>query len=131
MRIAHALLLVPLLVPTACGQAAASTVDSNDDFDCATTFSFFHELAKAQSSPDRQQQALFIANQWYALKWNDQHPGESAEQKNGRAAAIVSAMIKNPLDYKEVLKACSERAAADPHFINFATLMRERFPNDR
>jgi len=62
-------------------------------------------------------------NQWYALKWKDEHPGELAKQ-GGHAEEVGNALAKNLLDCTGALKTCTDRAIANPKFIRFADLMK-------
>jgi hypothetical protein len=129
MRI-HAAWLILLSALAGCARADAATVDPNDDFDCAVTFNFFHQMAKLQgNAPDKAVQGLFVFNQWYAAKWHHDHPG-TAEPKD-HALAMIGAMGKDPLAYKDALKRCTDRAAADPKFNRFADLLTERAPAAR
>ena len=62
-------------------------------------------------------------------KRDDEHANTQDPADHGDA--IIKAMIANPEAYKEPLKACTTRAAADPHFDRFARLVRQRMPDAR
>jgi hypothetical protein len=129
MRI-HATWLILAMALAGCAKANAATVDPNDDFDCAVTFDFFREMAKLRgNAPDKARQGLFVFNQWYAAKWQHDHPG-AAEPKE-HALAMVNAMGKDPSAYKDVVKSCANRAAADPKFNRFADLVTQQLPDAR
>src|SRR4051812_19212978 len=112
MRI-RATMLISVLALAGCARASAATVDPNDDFDCAATAGFFREVAKLQNdAPDKARQVLFIPYLWYGAKWDHDHPaGKDAELLNHKTA-MVTAMGKDALSYREPLKACAARAAA-------------------
>jgi len=128
MRI-HATWLIAALALAGCAKADAATVDPNNDYDCAITFRVFREVAKVQGAPDKARQGLFIMEQWYSAKWDHDHANTPDPADHGDA--IIKAMSLNPVAYKEPLKACTERAAADPHFDRFARLMQQRVPDAR
>jgi hypothetical protein len=134
MRITHVIPLLSLLALAGCSKASAATVDPNNDFDCATTFGFFREVAKLQgNAPDKARQGLFIMNQWYLAKWTHEHPGEKAKQRD-HEVAMVTAMGKDHqayLDALSALRTCTDRVSADPKFDRFARLMQERAPDAR
>ena len=128
MRI-HATCLIAALALAGCAKAAAATVDPDNDYDCAITFDFFREAAKIQGAPDHQRQALFIMNQWFAEEWHHKNPNLVATADD--EMKIVNVIARDPMSYKDVMKTCAERAAADPRFNKFAALMQQNAPDAR
>ena len=129
MRITHLIPALSVIALAGCSKADAATVDPTSDYDCAISFRVFREVAKAQAAPDKVRQGLFIMEQWYGAKWDDEHANTPDPADHGDA--IIKAMIANPEAYKDPLKACTTRAAADPHFDRFARLVRQRMPDAR
>jgi hypothetical protein len=129
MRITRLIAALSLFAVASCAKADAATVDPTRDYDCAISFRVFREVAENQAAPDKVRQGLFIMEQWYGAKWDDEHANTPDPTDHGDA--IIKAMAANPEAYKEPLKACTTRAAADPHFDRFARLMQQRMPDAR
>ena len=129
MRAKNVISLLTLFALAGCSRASAATVDPNSDYDCAISFRVVREVVKIQGAPDKARQGLFILEQWYSAKWDHDHPNTPDPKDHGNA--IIKAMAANPAAYKAPLKACTMRAAADPHFNRFASLVQQRMPDAR
>lgn len=119
---ARALSALLLLLTASCTKTAAATVDPTRDLDCATTAAFFRDAAEQSGAPADQRHALFVVNQWFASKWQAEHPTDT--NPVSEAERIVTTIQANPPNFTEVLAACTNRANADPKFAEFARLMR-------
>ena len=121
--------LISVLALAGCAKANAATVDPNSDYDCAFTFRFWGGLAKIHGASDITRQGLFVFEEWYIDKWEAEHPNAPDPRSQGRE--ILNALAVDPVMSKQAIMTCTDRAAADPAFNRFATLLSKKMPDAR
>ena len=125
MRNSKLLISLCLLTLTAAAPAAAPTVDSNNDFDCATAYKYAYRMSVAkQLEPEIQEQTLLM-NKWFTGNFDDDKlPGDKSQLVD-HFSKVLDALVNDPKGAGEILKACSARAKADPAFEPFWILHRK------
>ena len=125
MRNFNLLFPLCLLTLTAAAPPDISTVDTNNDFDCATAYKYAYRMSVAkQLEPEIQRQTLLM-NKWFTGNFRDDKlPGDKSQLVD-HFSKVLDALVDDPKGADEVLKACSARANADPAFEPFLILHRK------
>jgi hypothetical protein len=103
-----------------CSAASATPVDPGNDFHCLGVTLGFQGVASAQSAPVDQQIATTAMADWYWGKNNAYLRDRGKDAFTAEMAALARVIDADPPATLSAMKACSERAIADPSFNKFA-----------
>ncbi len=106
----------------ACSPAPAVKIDPQNDIHCSVLSFYFYGLAKHDGAPDAQILATKALQDWYAAKLQsdagNRYSDPALAKKN--IGPILDAVKANPATMRDAMRICTNRAASDPTFANFA-----------
>jgi hypothetical protein len=97
-------------------------VDPQQDLHCFVLASYFQDVAARVGAPPSQRHAVAVMREWYAAKAAPEVRAKwgSGDGASGELERISAAIKSNPDAMRPKLAACTERAAADRSFDDFA-----------
>jgi hypothetical protein len=125
MRLSAWIRLAPIIVIAGCGQARGHVPDASNDLHCSVLAFYFAGLAQHSRAPPDQQRGTAAVHQWYASKAR-QVAARSSDPNAALAEMepILEAIKRDPQSMLDEFSVCTDRAAADPGFHEFARTFR-------
>lgn len=119
----HILSAATLIGLSTCASADAVSIDSKNDIHCSVLSFYFHGLAKHNHASDEQVFATKGLRDWYAIKMRSAEGGRYSDPAviQSEIGPILEAIKADPLSMQDEVKACADRAVADPSFNSFAS----------
>jgi len=97
----------------ACSQANAATPDPSQDIDCSVVAFYFSGLAEHRGVEPAQKRALAAVHKWYSKKVQAIAKDEGANGVLTRAGPVLEAVKRDPMNMRDELAACTDRAVND------------------
>ena len=114
MQVRHALIAAAAsTIAVACSQAVAATPDPSKDLDCSVITFYFSGLAKHRGAEVGEQQALASVFDWYRARVKGEAGAENGDAMLSRAAPILEAVKRDPMNMRDELAACTDRAVRE------------------